>query len=159
MPDNATPHHSPAPSSPFKVALAIAIFFPYGFYLLWKHPTLGNKPGWWIGGIAYVVFAMAMAGMSEPTPTPSKKNNTSASGSKNDGPSSVGRQSVKMLSRVKKKMSKDKVRSVCGRNPSTQMALGKGEMWLVEFDDGSTLHVTFDKFGEVAGASDVTNSK
>jgi hypothetical protein len=52
--------------SPRKVALAIAIFFPYGFYLLWKHPTLGKKLGWWIGGIAYVVFTAFVLGNGSP---------------------------------------------------------------------------------------------
>lgn len=51
-----------ATPSPRAVAIAIAVFFPYGFYLLWNHPTLGKKPAWWLGGIAYVVFALFMLG-------------------------------------------------------------------------------------------------
>jgi hypothetical protein len=67
MPEACTSHqlHQSAPS-PRRVAAAIAIFFPYGFYLLWKHPTLGKKPLWWVGGIAYVFFAMFILGERTP---------------------------------------------------------------------------------------------
>jgi hypothetical protein len=83
-------------------------------------------------------------------------NDTSDVTSANDDGANGGRKSVLMLRRVKTKMTKDTVRQVCGMNPTSQMPIGKGEMWLFEFDDGSTLHVTFDKFGEVLSAKDVT---
>ncbi len=59
---SAEPEHPSTAPSPLRVAVAIAAFFPYGFYLLWKHPTLGKKPRWWIGGVAYVVFALFVLG-------------------------------------------------------------------------------------------------
>ena len=103
--------------------------------------------------------AMRRRTASRDSTTTSDDNDTDAAETVDDGPSSGGRQAVTMLSRVKKKMTKDTVRRVCGRNPTEQMAIGKGEMWLFQFNDGSTLHVTFDKFGEMISASDVTDSK
>ena len=103
--------------------------------------------------------AMRRRTASRDSTTTSEENNTDAAEAVDDGPSSGGRESVTMLSRVKKKMTKDTVRRVCGRNPTEQMAIGKGEMWLFQFSDGSALHVTFDKFGEAISASDVTDSK
>jgi hypothetical protein len=45
-------------ASPLWVAVAIAVFFPYGLYLLWNHPTLGKKTVWWAGAIAYIGFGL-----------------------------------------------------------------------------------------------------
>ena len=50
-----------------KVAIAIAVFFPYGFYLLWNHPTLSKRMSWWCGGIAYVLFAMYLGAGGSPS--------------------------------------------------------------------------------------------
>jgi hypothetical protein len=58
MPAGSTSQSQPA--SPLKVAIATIVFWPYGLYLLWNHPTLGKRTNWWLGGIAYVVLFTAI---------------------------------------------------------------------------------------------------
>jgi hypothetical protein len=43
---------------PFWVGMAILIFFPLGFYLLWHHPTLRHKKAWWAIGIGWALFCI-----------------------------------------------------------------------------------------------------
>lgn len=60
------------PLSPVLVGLAIWLFFPLGFYLLWRHPTLRTSGKWWASGIAWACFLLFATNRSAPeadTPT------------------------------------------------------------------------------------------
>jgi hypothetical protein len=52
---------NPLNREPWKVALAIAVFFPLGLYWLWQHPTLGKNKVWWRCAIAYVLFGALLS--------------------------------------------------------------------------------------------------
>jgi len=56
------------PLSPRLVGVAMFLFFPLGFYLLWRHPTLGKNGKWWAAGIAWGVAVMFMASREENSP-------------------------------------------------------------------------------------------
>ncbi len=66
MPAGSTSQSQPA--SPLKVAIATVVFWPYGLYLLWNHPTLGKRTSWWLGGLAYVVLFTAVISRFDPGP-------------------------------------------------------------------------------------------
>lgn len=56
---------NPDDREPWKVATAIAVFFPLGLYWLWKHPTLGKNKIWWRCAIAYVLFGLLLSSMQD----------------------------------------------------------------------------------------------
>jgi len=43
------------------VATALFCFFPLGFFLLAKHPTLSTKRAWWVAGSAWAAFVLMSA--------------------------------------------------------------------------------------------------
>lgn len=55
----------PATVSPLLVGLAIWLFFPLGFFLLWRHPTLGKNGKWWAAGLAWACFIMIVGSRAE----------------------------------------------------------------------------------------------
>lgn len=68
---------------PWKVALAIALFFPLGLYWLWKHPTLSKRKTWWRGAVAYAVIISILGAVDDRTKSRSRKQGQSLS-SRND---------------------------------------------------------------------------
>jgi hypothetical protein len=53
---------SKKPLAPPLVGWAMFLFFPLGLYLLWRHPTLGRNPKWWIAGIGWACLVMLFSG-------------------------------------------------------------------------------------------------
>jgi hypothetical protein len=53
MDSNAQSPSVKKPLAPLWVGMAILAFPPFGYYLLWNHPTLRKANGWWLGGIAW----------------------------------------------------------------------------------------------------------
>jgi hypothetical protein len=44
-----------APLSPLWVGIAILALPPFGYYLLWNHPTLRKSTAWWVVGLVWGV--------------------------------------------------------------------------------------------------------
>lgn len=53
---------------PWKVAVAIFLFFPLGLYLLLKHPTLRHNRVWWGVALTYSAFVATNALMDQRVP-------------------------------------------------------------------------------------------
>lgn len=77
--------HSPSdcdssikPLDPIWVGVAIAVFFPLGFYLLWKHPVLRSNRAWWGAGIAWAAL-YSVANLNRPAERPHDESSPNAS--------------------------------------------------------------------------------
>lgn len=54
--------------APFWVGIAIFVFFPVGFYLLWRHPTLRHNKVWWAVSVGWA-FLYLISNANRPSST------------------------------------------------------------------------------------------
>ncbi len=66
MPTDTQSHPTKKPLNPIAVGAAIWLFFPLGFYLLWRHPTLSRNAKWWLAGLAWASLVVFVGSKSEP---------------------------------------------------------------------------------------------